>query len=128
MNSRASSPVLVEKHGQFYHSLKDKSDAYQANVMSDVNTESWQLAASMTLGDDVGMNLLASVAAEEMSKSDLLSPTDSSQRNTPIVEDTCMVDDAKSKSSSRDNLPRNISQRAQKELMGKWCALLLVKI
>ncbi|CAK9138642.1 unnamed protein product [Ilex paraguariensis] len=180
MNSRASSPVLAEKHDQFDSNLKEKSDAYQADVMTDVNTESWQsndfkdvltgsdegdaspaaipeqehsrivedirkaasssygsapkpgklddasfnsinalidscvkyseAAKSMSLGDDVGMNLLASVAAGEMSKSDLVSPTDSPQRNTLIVEDTCTGDDVKSKLSPQDNFTQDVSQ------------------
>ncbi|CAL5441242.1 unnamed protein product [Camellia sinensis] len=55
--------------------------------------------ASMSGGDDVGMNLLASVAAEEMSKSDLMSPTDSPGKNSPMVEQSSLGDDAKSKSS-----------------------------
>uniref|UniRef100_A0A5B7BCY6 Uncharacterized protein n=1 Tax=Davidia involucrata TaxID=16924 RepID=A0A5B7BCY6_DAVIN len=185
MNSRASSPVHSEKHDQFDRNSKEKSDAYRANITSDVNTESWQsndfkdvltgfdegdgspaaipdeercgtgddarkLAevskaassssrnelklgklheasfssinaliescvkyseanASMSVGDDVGMNLLASVAAGEMSKSDLASPTDSPQRNTPVVEDSCTGDDVKVKSSSVDNLAREES-------------------
>ncbi|GLU12214.1 hypothetical protein SLE2022_289120 [Rubroshorea leprosula] len=37
-------------------------------------------------GDDAGMNLLASVAAGEISKSDFASPNDSPQRNVPVVE------------------------------------------
>uniref|UniRef100_A0A5B7BAV0 Uncharacterized protein n=1 Tax=Davidia involucrata TaxID=16924 RepID=A0A5B7BAV0_DAVIN len=185
MNSRASSPVHSEKHDQFDRNSKEKSDAYRANITSDVNTESWQsndfkdvltgfdegdgspaaipdeercgtgddarkLAevskaassssrnelksgklheasfssinaliescvkyseanASMSVGDDVGMNLLASVAAGEMSKSDLASPTDSPQRNTPVVEDSCTGDDVKVKSSRVDNLAREES-------------------
>jgi len=175
MNSRASSPVLSEKHDHFDRNLKDKNDAYRANITSDVNTESWQsndfkevltgsdegdgspttvpdeehcrtgddsrkLAeaskatssssaneekmvklhdasfssmnaliescakyseanASMSVGDDIGMNLLASVAAGEMSKSDTVSPTDSPWRNTPVVESSCAGSDARPKSS-----------------------------
>ncbi|XP_015882642.3 uncharacterized protein LOC107418459 [Ziziphus jujuba] len=170
MNSRASSPVLSEKHDQFDRNLKEKSAA----VTSDVNAESWQsndfkdvltgsdegdgspaavtgeehcrtgdetkkvaevsktgssssgnehksrnlqeasfssihaliescvkyseANASVSVVDDVGMNLLASVAAGEMSKSNLVSPTDSPQRNTP-VELSCSGNDTKVKSS-----------------------------
>ncbi|KAF5957441.1 hypothetical protein HYC85_004666 [Camellia sinensis] len=53
----------------------------------------------MSAGDDVGMKLLASVAAGEMSMADLISPTDSPRRNTPTVEDSCMGDGDISKSS-----------------------------
>ncbi|KAM7471333.1 hypothetical protein LguiA_009516 [Lonicera macranthoides] len=44
--------------------------------------------ASLSVGDDVGIKLLASVAAGEISKSDLVSPTQSPQRNTPVLENT----------------------------------------
>jgi hypothetical protein len=184
MNSRASSPVLSEKHDQFDRTLKEKSDTSRANITADVNTESWQsndfkdvltgsdegdgspaaitdeercrtgddskkLAeakaassssgneqesgnlqeaslrsinaliegckysetnAAMSIGDDVGMNLLASVAAGEMSKSDMVSPTDSPQRNTPAIEHSCSGTDPKVKSSPVDDLAREESQ------------------
>ncbi|XP_050257136.1 uncharacterized protein LOC126702478 [Quercus robur] len=185
MNSRASSPVLSEKHDQFDRTLKEKSDTCRANITSDVNTESWQsndlkdvltgsdegdgspaavtdeercrtgddskkLAeakatssssgneqksgnlqeaslrsinalidscvkysernASISIVDDVGMNLLASVAAGEMSKSDLVSPTDSPQRNTPAVEHSCTGSDPKVKSSPVDDLAQDQGQ------------------
>ncbi|KAG2678990.1 hypothetical protein I3760_11G029700 [Carya illinoinensis] len=180
MNSRASSPVLSEKHDQSDRNLKEKSDAYRANITSDVNTESWQsndfkdvltgsdegdgspaaitdeercrtgedskkmaetkaasspsgehelgnlqeaslrsinaliescvkyseTNGSMSIGDDVGMNLLASVAAGEMSKSDLVSPSDSPQRNTPAAEHCCTGSDPMVKSSQGDDLAR----------------------
>jgi len=57
--------------------------------------------ASMSVGDDVGMNLLASVAAGEMSKSDMVSPTDSPRRNMPI-EHPCAPSGSRAKSSPRD--------------------------
>ncbi|KAG7951748.1 hypothetical protein I3843_12G024300 [Carya illinoinensis] len=63
-----------------------------------------EVNVSMSIGDDVGMNLLASVAAGEMSKTDLVSPTDSPQRNTPAVEPSCTGSDLKVKSSSVNDL------------------------
>lgn len=183
MNSRASSPVLSEKHDQFDRNLKEKGDTYQSNVMSDVNAESWQRNdfkdvtgsdegdlspaaaldeehcrtgndtrkvaeiskasssssgnelksvklhetsfssinaliescvkysesnASMPAGDDVGMNLLASVAAGEMSKSDMVSPTNSP--TTPVVENYCSGNDARVKLSPADEFSRDQSQ------------------
>ncbi|KAJ8553825.1 hypothetical protein K7X08_024503 [Anisodus acutangulus] len=57
---------------------------------------------SNVLGDAIGMNLLASVAAEEMSKSDMVSPSVSPQRNTPAAEEACTGDDVKSKSPPAD--------------------------
>ncbi|KAK7411151.1 hypothetical protein VNO78_02583 [Psophocarpus tetragonolobus] len=176
MNSRASSPVLAEKHDQFDHSSKEKSDLYRANVGSDINTESWQSndfkdvltgsdegdgspaavtdeercrtsndckktleaskAASSSSGnenkagnlqdasyssmnaliegvkyseaDDVGMNLLASVAAGEILKSELLTPAGSPERNTTAVEQSCTGNDVVK--SSEENLVRDECQ------------------
>ncbi|GFZ07804.1 protein SUO [Actinidia rufa] len=68
--------------------------------------------ASMLAGDNVGMNLLASVAAEEMSKSDLISPIDSPRRSTHMVEDCCTGDATKSKSSNVNNLAQEQSRSA----------------
>ncbi|GAV90844.1 Med26 domain-containing protein [Cephalotus follicularis] len=185
MNSRASSPVISEKHDQFDHTIKDKSDAHRASIPSDVNTDSWQsndfknlLAGSegegspatvldeehckrgddgrkmaevskaasssaghelksgklheasfssmnaliescakyseanesMSGGDNVGMNLLASVAAGEMSKSDVVSSTYSPQGHNPVVEHSCTGYDSRVKSSPRDDLAREPSQ------------------
>ncbi|GFZ12040.1 protein SUO [Actinidia rufa] len=56
--------------------------------------------ASMSAGDNVGMNLLASVAAEEMSKSDLISSIDFPRRSTRMVEDSFTDDATKSKLSN----------------------------
>ncbi|XP_044479675.1 uncharacterized protein LOC123206510 [Mangifera indica] len=183
MNSRASSPVLLDKHDQFDCNLKEKSDGYRSNIPSDVNNESWQsndfkdvltgsdegdgspatvpeeergrtgdetgkmvevskaassssgndlisgklregsfmhaliescvkyseAKASMPVGDDAGMNLLASVAAGEISKSGMVSPDDSPQRNTPVV-DHCDVNDSRIKSSSRHDLGQDQSK------------------
>ncbi|GFZ02867.1 hypothetical protein Acr_15g0014750 [Actinidia rufa] len=53
------------------------------------------------------MNLLVSAAAGERSRSDLISLTDSPQRNTHMVEDSCMGEDARSKSSHGNNLPQD---------------------
>ncbi|CAL5327222.1 unnamed protein product [Camellia sinensis] len=188
VNSRASSPVLSEKHDQSDRNSKEQNDADQVTTTSDVNTESWQsndfkdiltgsdegdgspdgileeeqcrtgeeaaklvevsraassssgnelksgklleasynsinafiescvkyseANTSMSAGDDVGMKLLASVAAGEMSMADLISPTDSPRRNTPTVEDSCMGDGDISKSSHGNNLTRERSQSA----------------
>ncbi|KAK0588356.1 hypothetical protein LWI29_038508 [Acer saccharum] len=57
--------------------------------------------ASVPVGDDIGMNLLASVAAGEMSKSDIVSPTGSPQRNTSGHEHLCDDNDSRVKSFPR---------------------------
>ncbi|KAL8529828.1 hypothetical protein ACS0TY_007039 [Phlomoides rotata] len=168
-SSRASSPVLSNKHEQSDHALKDKNDTYQCKVASEVNA--WQnneqkdvltgsgganssailpdeeqsmttedskrimdglpanqlkpfklhassfspmnaliescakyseATSSLSLEDDVGMNLLASVAAGEMSRSDAVSPTDSTERSMHVIEQVCSADEAKSKSAPED--------------------------
>lgn len=48
-------------------------------------------------GDDVGMNLLASVAAGEMSKSENVSPSGSPGRNSPVPEPSFSENDGKLK-------------------------------
>ncbi|KAL3512910.1 hypothetical protein ACH5RR_025627 [Cinchona calisaya] len=186
MSSRASSPVVSDKHEQSERNTKEKGDTYRANVISDVNAESWQsndlkdlqtgsdegggspaalpdeersrnvedgrkvpevpktsssssgndlssgklhdasfssmnaliescvkyseATTPMSLGDDVGMNLLASVAAGEMCKSDSLTPTDSPQGCTPPMEEACMGEDAKSKLSVGEGQVRDQCQ------------------
>ncbi|GLT73749.1 hypothetical protein SLA2020_455860 [Shorea laevis] len=184
MNSRASSPVLPEKHEQFDCSVKEKVDAVRANVPADVNTESWQsndfkdvmtgseegdgspaaipeeencrtgkdvrktaeisktassssghelksgklqdasfssinalidsvkyseANAYVPVGDDAGMNLLASVAAGEISKSDVASPIDSPQTNAPVVEHS-VCNETRAKPSTGDDLIQERSQ------------------
>ncbi|XWS37383.1 hypothetical protein CRYUN_Cryun19dG0038300 [Craigia yunnanensis] len=189
MNSRASSPGLSEKHEQLDRNMKEKSDTYRANVITDVNTESWQsndfkdvltgsdegdgsptavpdeencrtvedarkttevtktassssgnelksgklqeasfssinalidscvkyseTNACMPVGDDAGMNLLASVAAGEISKSDVASPIDSPQRNTPVVEHSSPGNDTKLKPSAGDEFVQDRNQSVE---------------
>ncbi|OAY30916.1 uncharacterized protein LOC110599832 [Manihot esculenta] len=184
MNSRASSPLLSEKHEQFDRNLKEKNDCCRASIMPDVNNESWQsndfkevltgsdegdgspatvpeeencrtvedtrklvdvpkpassssgnehkygklheasfssinaliescekyseVNASMSAGDDAGMNLLASVAAGEISKSDMGSPDNSPQRNITAVEHSCTSIDSRLKSSSGDDMRQTV--------------------
>ncbi|XP_038995330.1 mucin-19-like isoform X2 [Hibiscus syriacus] len=187
MNSRASSPVLSEKHEQLDCNMKEKSDSYRANVISDVNTESWQSndfkdvltgsdegngspaavpgeedcrngedsrkadvtktassssgnelksgklqdasfssmnalidsvkysesSEGIPVGDDAGMNLLASVATGDYSKSNLASPIDSPLRNTPLIEHSSTGNDTKLKPHSGDEIVQNQNQSAE---------------
>ncbi|KAL3618024.1 hypothetical protein CASFOL_038345 [Castilleja foliolosa] len=61
-----------------------------------------EATSSLSLDDDVGMNLLASVAAGETCGSDMVSPTDSTERTTPAVEEVCSGDEDKSRSTPGD--------------------------
>ncbi|MQL69056.1 hypothetical protein Taro_001344 [Colocasia esculenta] len=121
--SRASSPGTSEKNEHIDRKVNVKADGCQATVGEDVKTELWQnddmrsvvrsaddgrssadlpdeehkISGSPSGGDDVGMNLLASVAAGEMSKSDVASPTGSPRGNSPTTEEHCTLDDVKPK-------------------------------
>ncbi|KMT10525.1 hypothetical protein BVRB_5g116490 [Beta vulgaris subsp. vulgaris] len=137
-NSRASSPVLPEKHDQADVFVRgNKLDSHQSPVVDVTSTSVHQrtsdarrspniskiasspsrneiksrktydssfssmnaliescakfseATASVSAGDDVGMNLLASVAAREISKSDNVSPAVSPHRNSKKVEKSC---------------------------------------
>ncbi|XP_022736747.1 mucin-19-like isoform X2 [Durio zibethinus] len=188
MNSRASSPVLSEKHEQLDCNMK-KSDTCRANIIADVNTESWQsndfkdvltgsdegdgspttvpdeencktgedarkttevtktassssgnelksgklqeasfssinaliescvkyseANACVPVGDDAGMNLLASVATGEISKSNVASPIDSPQRNTPVFDPSSTGNDTKLKTSAGDDVVRDRNQSVE---------------
>ncbi|KAG1327002.1 hypothetical protein COCNU_01G009360 [Cocos nucifera] len=66
-----------------------------------------EACAPLSAGDDIGMNLLASVAAGEMSKSDLISPT-ASPGTSPAREDPCTGhNEAKSRLSCDDGVAQN---------------------
>ncbi|XP_050225220.1 uncharacterized protein LOC126674760 isoform X2 [Mercurialis annua] len=69
-----------------------------------------EVNASMTAGDDVGMNLLASVAAGEISKSDIASPNQSPERNTTVVDHSCASNDSRLTSYPGDDLTQDRRQ------------------
>ncbi|KAK6928233.1 Bromo adjacent homology (BAH) domain [Dillenia turbinata] len=58
-----------------------------------------EASASTSAGDDIGMNLLATVAAGEMSKSNLSSSSGSSRRSLPDPDDSCSGNDANARHS-----------------------------
>ncbi|VFQ73392.1 unnamed protein product [Cuscuta campestris] len=64
--------------------------------------------ASILIGDVVGMNLLASVATEEMSKTDRHSP---SLMNSSVPNKTCTSDDSRCKSPHFENIRSACIQR-----------------
>ncbi|GMI76573.1 'shuttle' in chinese [Hibiscus trionum] len=66
--------------------------------------------ACMLVEDDAGMNLLASVAAEEISKSDVTLPIDSPQRNAPVVENSSTGNDKVLKYCAGDKVIRDPDQ------------------
>ncbi|CAK9161290.1 unnamed protein product [Ilex paraguariensis] len=60
-----------------------------------------EAAASASVGDDIGMNLLASVAAGEISRADV-SPLGSPGRRSPAPEDSCAGNDGKLRQLDED--------------------------
>ncbi|KAI3713203.1 hypothetical protein L1987_71776 [Smallanthus sonchifolius] len=60
-----------------------------------------EASVSPSIGDDGGINLLASVAAGEMSRSDV-SPACSPHCNSPVPEDLCSVNARKSRQVAHD--------------------------
>lgn len=65
-----------------------------------------ETAVSLSVGDDLGMNLLASVAAGEISKSDVVSPPHSPGGNSAATNYPCAEDEAKVKCPSEDIVTR----------------------
>ncbi|KAK6913153.1 Transcription factor IIS, N-terminal, partial [Dillenia turbinata] len=61
-----------------------------------------EASASTSAGDDIGMNLLATVAAGEMSKSNLSTPSGSPQRSPPDPDDSCSGNDANARHTDED--------------------------
>ncbi|KAL1541523.1 non-specific serine/threonine protein kinase [Salvia divinorum] len=76
--------------------------------------------SSLSPEDDVGMNLLASVATGEMSRSEIVSPSDSTERSTPATEGVCFSDDAKSKPSTEDQIRGTESQQLCNDRVGVY--------
>ncbi|OVA11282.1 Bromo adjacent homology (BAH) domain [Macleaya cordata] len=76
-----------------------------------------EAAACMPVGDDVGMNLLASVAAGEMAKSDLASPIGSPARNSTLPEDSSTGNDTKSR-FSREDVSSRSEEQSDKGVVG----------
>ncbi|KAF8407950.1 hypothetical protein HHK36_007090 [Tetracentron sinense] len=88
-------------------SFEDSFSSINALIESCVKYS--EAGAPMSFGDDVGMNLLASVATGEISNSELVSPIGSPGRNSPVLEDSCMGNDVKLSSSCED-VARNEDQ------------------
>ncbi|KAL6960641.1 non-specific serine,threonine protein kinase [Sarracenia purpurea var. burkii] len=66
-----------------------------------------EASATASGGDDIGMNLLASVAAGEMSRSDV-SPLGSPGRNSPLQEESCSANDVKSRHLDEDTVQSEV--------------------
>ncbi|KAI3665930.1 hypothetical protein L6452_44565 [Arctium lappa] len=84
-----SSSGVTPKPGKLYDA------SYSSiNALVESSAKFSEASVSPSMGDDVGMNLLASVAAGEMSRSDV-SPACSPGSNSPLPEDSCSANVAK---------------------------------
>ncbi|KAF5191332.1 Bah and tfiis domain-containing protein [Thalictrum thalictroides] len=79
----------------------DSSRPMSSSTRREKGVSSRGLSSSKSAGDD-GMNLLASVAAGEMSASDLGSPVGSLGRTSPMPEDSCTGNDSRPRLLSVD--------------------------
>ncbi|KAF8378322.1 hypothetical protein HHK36_029661 [Tetracentron sinense] len=101
-----ASKATFSSSGIEFKSAKSYEASFSSiNALIDSCVKCSEASVSMSVGDDIGMNLLASVAAGEMSKSDLVSPIGSPGRNSPLPEDSCT--DAKLNSSPEDVVAQN---------------------
>ena len=85
-----SSSGITPKSGKSY-----EASYSSINALVESCAKISEASASASPADDIGMNLLASVAAGEISKSDIASPLSSPGRNSPVPEDSCSADDPK---------------------------------
>ncbi|XP_057772580.1 uncharacterized protein LOC130992102 isoform X2 [Salvia miltiorrhiza] len=98
----ATLPKLVKSHSSFS----------PMNALIESCAKYSEATSSLSLEDDVGMNLLASVAAGELSRSDVVSPTNSTERSKPVADEVCNGDEAKSKFSVDDSVACDGKQHA----------------
>ncbi|XP_043687176.1 uncharacterized protein LOC122638332 [Telopea speciosissima] len=99
--SKCSSSGNNPKTGKLYEASFSSMNALVESCVK------YSEASTSMVGDDLGMNLLASVATGEMSKSDLVSPIGSPRGSSPSQEDSFMSNGAKFKLSHEDAGPRS---------------------
>ncbi|XP_042063273.1 uncharacterized protein LOC121807143 [Salvia splendens] len=90
--------------------VKSHSSFSPMNALIESCAKYSEETSSLSLEDDLGMNLLASVAAGELSRSDVVSPTNSSERSMPIADEVCNGD--VEKFSIEDSVACDGKQRA----------------
>ncbi|XP_042049326.1 uncharacterized protein LOC121794974 [Salvia splendens] len=98
----ATLPKLVKSHSSFS----------PMNALIESCAKYSEATSSLSREDDVGMNLLASVAAGELSRSDVGSPANSTERSIPIADEVCNGSEAKSKFSVEDSVACKGKQHA----------------
>ncbi|XP_042052685.1 uncharacterized protein LOC121797960 isoform X2 [Salvia splendens] len=105
-----------------------KSSFSPMNALVESCAKFSEATSSLSLEDDVGMNLLASVAAGEMSKSDVISPADSMERSVHVDEEVCVGDEAKSESTPEECSLVVQTQFSESDCDGKRQAIAPVEI
>ncbi|KAI4346486.1 hypothetical protein L6164_007377 [Bauhinia variegata] len=85
---------LVSRSGQTYD-----ASLSSINALIESCAKISESSVSVSPGDDVGMNLLATVAAGEISRSENVSPVASPGRKSPVADESCSGNDGKSKHS-----------------------------
>ncbi|GFZ12051.1 protein SUO [Actinidia rufa] len=113
--NRGRSPAQSDSGGSSHGKVMILKDVLNTSDKGDTSPDAIpeeRSTAGEKAGDNVGMNLLASVAAEEMSKSDLISSIDFSAENTRMVEDSFTDDATKSKLSNLNDLAQERSRSA----------------
>ncbi|KAK7266177.1 hypothetical protein RIF29_18819 [Crotalaria pallida] len=98
-----SSSAFVSRSGQIYD-----ASLSPMNALVESCVKFSEAGASLSPGDD-GMNLLAAVAAGEISRSENVSPRASPERKSPAANESSSGNDGKSKLSS-GTVARNLSQ------------------
>ncbi|KAJ8750405.1 hypothetical protein K2173_014320 [Erythroxylum novogranatense] len=93
--SKATGPLLgvIPRLGKSYDASLSSINA----LVESCAKISEASASASPEDDDVGMNLLASVAAGEILKADTVSPSASPLRSSPVAEESSTVDDGKLK-------------------------------
>ncbi|KAG5527310.1 hypothetical protein RHGRI_028266 [Rhododendron griersonianum] len=79
----------------------DVSSRSSMNVLIDSCVKFSEARTTVSGGDDIGMNLLASVAAGEMCRSDVL-PSGSPGKNSPVPIESCFGNDVKLRRLDKD--------------------------
>lgn len=102
-NGHASPTIVLRTSSSLAHMAKS-GKSYDAsfssiNALAESCVKFSEACASASHGDDLGMNLLASVAAGEISKSGLVSPCGSPHKKSPPPDDSYSGSDDKSKQS-----------------------------
>ncbi|XP_010928569.1 uncharacterized protein [Elaeis guineensis] len=96
--------------GVFLPESRTRNSFSSINALIESCAKYSESSVPLSAGDDIGMNLLASVAAGEMSKSDFISPT-GSPGTSPVVEDHCTGNnEAKSRLSCDDGVAQSHAQ------------------